>query len=319
MTYPYFAAALPAGEYGLRVIEDPLGTFGSPTILDVTITIQDGGLQYWLPNVRTAPHGSVWKAVISALNSASAHTYSLSTAGGFPIASDSRGLAVSLKNDNDDALEIVENNTAGGADGALPLEWLGWESGVTNYAPSAAGGLATTIQPMYTWFPQSRFNPIMDVPDDAAIGQSPPTADGSFHAVDMTDGTIQRWTTFEAIDLGTLRGRIDPIALNPPFGSTYVDWGAQTGANTLDDGTYPSWVALTGDDGWWHRCRSGRVPFMYVEDTSDPNNTIAGVFRINTAGRGPVGMDGWNGMRMLDRGSPLGGRQKLSFCAWREV
>ena len=317
MTYPYFAAALPAGEYGIRVIEDPDGT---PTTLDVTVTIpstsQWGGY-YWHPLVgNPIIYPTIWSLLCTALTTASSHTYSLRTDGGFPVASDTRGLAVSLKNDNSDILEIVESNAAGAADGALPLAWLGYDPDGTLKSLTGAG-LPTTIQPQYTWFPQCDWNPVLDTPDVAAIGQSPPTADGSFHSVDMTDGTIRRWTTFETIGMGFVGGRASEMAINPTFRSSLVDWGAQTGANTLSDGSYPGWVALDGTDGWWHRTRSGRVPFMYVSDTENPTTTIEGVFRINTSGNGPVSMSDWSGMRLLEKSTALARRQKLRFCAWR--
>jgi len=311
MAFPYFASALPGGTYGLRVIEDPDGT---PTTLDITVTLPEPGVTsgaYWFPNALALVHVSVWHLLCTALTAASAGTYS--TTG--DVANDARGVGLALTNTLGTGIKIDHGNSIAGADGVLPLEWLGWDSQTD---PSSGGlpSLPTVIQPQYTWCPRNRWNPVDDAPDEAAMGQSAATGDGSFHAVDMTDGTVRRWSTFETIDLGFVRGRASQSALIPPLGSSYVDWAAVVGAANTDDGTPPTWVALDGEGGWWQRTRSGRVPWLYFEDSANILTSIAGVYQINTTG-GPVSMDGWSGLRMVERGSSLQGRKRLRFCARR--
>jgi len=310
MTIPYFAAALPSGTYSLRVVEDPAGT---PNNLDITITIPDANsttAAFWHASTSRSTYQSVWRLLVNALNAASGNTY---TTGSF-VGNDGVGIGCTLFVD-DGEFRLDYTNTVTSTWPKLPLEWLGWDS--TTDPTSASGALATTIQPQYTWCPRNVWNPPVDTPDVAAVGQSAVTGDGSFHAVDFTDGTIQRWTTLETIDLGVIRGRLDPVSLAPTMSSTLVNWAAATGAARMDDSTYPAWVALTGTDGWWHRTRSGAVPWVYVSDSSAASATLEGVFRINTSESAPVSMTGWSGMRQLTFGSALQGRQRLRMSAWR--
>lgn len=307
---PYFAAALPAGTYSLRVVEDPNGT---PVNIDITVTIpseNSATAAFWHASTGRSSYQSVWKLLTEAINAVSGNTYSV---GSF-VASDGVGVGCTLSSDDLD-FRLDYANTVTTTWPKLPLEWLGWDS--TTNPTSTSSALATTIQPQYTWCPRNVWNPPMDTPDIAAVGQSAVTGDGSFHAVDFTDGTVQRWTTLETVDLGVIRGRVDATALAPTMGSTLVDWATATGAAKMDDSSYPSWVALTGAGGWWHRTRSGAVPWVYVSDSASASSALEGVFRINAASSAPVSMSGWSGMRQLTFGSSLQGRQKIKLAAWR--
>lgn len=301
---PYFTAAIWDGTYHLRIVEDPLG---SADDVDVTIVIPEQC--YWVPSSSYAAQSTIWKVLCDAATAQSAltgnsWTYSVLAA----TTKDNQGIMVALSTGGAGALKIDFTNSPTGDDGALPLEWLGWES-TDDPDSGTATFLTTNDQPQFTWFPKCHWDSPPDVPETSPIFSSGKTADGSEHFVDHSDGEHRYWRVFRTLGGGFHGARASKRLLN----SSVVDWGDSAGF-TDAAGTRPTWGALDGADGWWAEARLGLF-WLCVEDEDNPTTSIEGEYRISYDSDAPAANDDFRGLRGMAEVARMGARQTLIFSA----
>ena len=299
---PYFTAAITAGTYHIRVVED-FG--GSPTNVDTTVVIPTDC--YWVPSSSYATHSTIWKVLCDAITTQSAATgntwtYTVSAT----TLDDNAGIIVTLSSGGGGTFKLDYTNSPSGDDGKLALEWLGWAS-----ADDPDTGILTLLttddQPKFTWWPKCHWDSPPDVPETAPVFSSGLTADGSEHFVNHSDATLRYWRTFRTLGGGFHGARASKRFLN----SSVVDWGTSAGF-TDAAGSRPTWGALDGSGGWWELARKG-VKWLYVEDEANPTTSIESEYRISYDDDAPVSNTDFRGLRGMVEVARLGARQTMLF------